>query len=89
MRSIASLFSAAALLTSALVSAHNIQLNAHGRECFFETLHKDDRMSVTFQVGDREFGGAGNLDVDFWVGSFFFFSLSFPIDREGLIEISN
>lgn len=70
MRSIASLFSAAALLTSALVSAHNIQLNAHGLECFFETLHKDDRMSVTFQVGDREFGGAGNLDVDFWVGSF-------------------
>lgn len=68
MRSIASLFSAAALLTSALVSAHNIQLNAHARECFFETLHKDDRMSVTFQVGDREFGGAGNLDVDFWVG---------------------
>ncbi|KAL0633877.1 p24 complex component [Maublancomyces gigas] len=67
MRSIASLFSAAALLTSALVSAHNIQLNAHARECFFETLHKEDRMSVTFQVGDREFGGAGNLDVDFWI----------------------
>lgn len=72
MRSIASLFSAAALLTSAVVSAHNIQLNAHGRECFHETLHKDDRMSVTFQVGDREFGGAGNLDVDFWVGFRFF-----------------
>lgn len=70
MRSIASLFSAAALLTSALVSAHNIQLNSHARECFFETLHKEDRMSVTFQVGDREFGGAGNLDVDFWVGFF-------------------
>lgn len=72
MRSIASLFSAAALFTSAVVSAHNIQLNAHGRECFHETLHKDDRMSVTFQVGDREFGGAGNLDVDFWVGFRFF-----------------
>ena len=24
-------------------------------------------MTVTFQVGDREFGGSGNLDVDFWV----------------------
>lgn len=27
-------------------------------------------MTVTFQVGDREFGGAGNLDVDFWVRFF-------------------
>ena len=24
-------------------------------------------MSVSFQVGDREFGGSGNLDIDFWV----------------------
>lgn len=24
-------------------------------------------MTVSFQVGDREFGGAGNLEVDFWV----------------------
>ena len=30
-------------------------------------LHKDDKMTVTFQVGDREFGGAGNLDIDFWI----------------------
>ena len=47
--------------------AHNIQLGAHGRECFHEQLHKDDKMTVTFQVGDREFGGAGSLDIDFWV----------------------
>jgi hypothetical protein len=47
--------------------AHNIQLKAHSRECFHETLHKDDQMVVTFQVGDREFGGSGNLDIDFWV----------------------
>ena len=24
-------------------------------------------MTVTFQVGDREFGGSGNLDIDFYV----------------------
>ena len=47
--------------------AHNIQLAAHGRECFHEQLHKDDKMTVTFQIGDREFGSAGNLDIDFWV----------------------
>lgn len=49
------------------VTAHNIQLGAHSRECFHEQLHKDDKMTVTFQVGDREFGGAGNLEIDFWV----------------------
>lgn len=51
----------------ALSNAHNIQMKAHSRECFHETLHKDDKMTVTFQVGDREFGGSGNLDIDFWV----------------------
>ncbi|KAI1804080.1 emp24/gp25L/p24 family/GOLD-domain-containing protein [Daldinia bambusicola] len=56
---------AASFLQAAL--AHNIQLPAHGRECFHEELHKDDTMTVTFQTGDREFGGAGNLDIDFWI----------------------
>jgi hypothetical protein len=37
------------------------------RECFHEQLHRDDKMTVTFQVGDREFGGSGNLEIDFWV----------------------
>lgn len=59
------LLSATVLLGSAV--AHNIQLPAHGRECFHESLHHGDKMTVTFQVGDREFGSAGNLDVDFWV----------------------
>lgn len=54
-----------ALLT--LTSAHNIQLRAHSQECFIENLHKEDRMVVTFQVGDREFGGSGNLEIDFYV----------------------
>lgn len=66
--STASVFLAAATLLGA-GAAHNIQLAAHGRECFHESLHKDDKMTVTFQVGDREFGSAGNLDIDFWVGS--------------------
>lgn len=49
------------------VTAHNIVLPARGVECFHESLHRDDKMTVTFQVGDREFGSAGNLDIDFWV----------------------
>lgn len=59
-----------ALLTAAVatvVTAHNVQLAAHSRECFHEDLHTDDQMSVSFQVGDREFGHSGNLDIDFWV----------------------
>ncbi|EDN03966.1 endosomal P24B protein [Histoplasma capsulatum] len=65
-------FSAATVLVSLLgwigvASSHNILLRAHSRECFHEDLHKDDRMTVTFQTGDREFGGSGNLDVSFWV----------------------
>lgn len=57
----------AALLWTRSVLGHTIQLKAHSRECFHEQLHRDDRMTVTFQVGDREFGNSGNLDIDFFV----------------------
>jgi len=57
-------------LTTSL--AHNIQMGAHQRECFHEVLHKGDKLTVTFQVGDREFGGAGNLELDFWVSGHVF-----------------
>ncbi|KAF2682302.1 transmembrane emp24 domain-containing protein 2 precursor [Lentithecium fluviatile CBS 122367] len=60
-------FLAAASGLLALASAHNIQMKAYMRECFHEQLHKDDKMTVTFQVGDREFGGSGNLEIDFWI----------------------
>ena len=56
-------------LNIGLSCAHNILLKAHSRECFNEVLHKGDKMAVTFQVGDREFGGSGNLAIDFWVGT--------------------
>ena len=56
-----------ALLLPLQCLAHNIQLSAHTKECFHENLHRDDKMTVTFQVGDREFGGSGNLEIDFWV----------------------
>ena len=57
----------AATLAFQLAAAHNIVLPAHGIECLHETLQKGDEMTVTYQVGDREFGSAGNLDIDFWV----------------------
>lgn len=82
--SASSLLLAAGLFTSAV--AHNIQLPAHGRECFHESLHKDDKMTVSFQVGDREFGGAGNLEIDFWVwlsSAFGASGLVFPIADSG------
>ncbi|KAH8179837.1 emp24/gp25L/p24 family/GOLD domain-containing protein [Sarocladium implicatum] len=57
----------AATVAFQLAAAHNIVLPAHGIECFHETLQKGDEMTVTYQVGDREFGSAGNLDIDFWI----------------------
>ncbi|KHJ35369.1 putative endosomal p24b protein [Erysiphe necator] len=61
------IFSVTLLSFWGLTDAHNINLPAYGRECFHETLHKEDKMTVTFQVGDREFGGAGSLQIDFWI----------------------
>ena len=37
-------------------------------------------MTVTFQVGDREFGGSGNLEIDFWVSAF-------PLIEDGYIRL--
>jgi hypothetical protein len=48
-------------------NAHTVLLRAHSRECFFEDLHTDDQMTVTYQVSDRESGPVGNLHIDFWV----------------------
>ncbi|KAL9026169.1 MAG: hypothetical protein Q9196_005128, partial [Gyalolechia fulgens] len=67
MRTLTHLGAISLLLLTPLTVAHNINLGAHSRECFHEQLHKDDKMTVTFQVGDREFGGAGNLEIDFWI----------------------
>ncbi|TQS35212.1 hypothetical protein Golomagni_04376 [Golovinomyces magnicellulatus] len=66
MRSLISVLLTAYVLFGPVLG-HNINLQAHGRECFHEVLHKEDKMTVTFQVGDREFGGAGSLHIDFWI----------------------
>ncbi|RKF64710.1 Endosomal protein P24B [Golovinomyces cichoracearum] len=66
MRFLISILLTASRLFGAVLG-HNINLQAHGRECFHEILHKEDKMTVTFQVGDREFGGAGSLHIDFWI----------------------
>jgi hypothetical protein len=39
-----------------------IEVMASKKECFFEDLHKHDKMTVTYQVG-----GGGHLDIDFWL----------------------
>ncbi|GAA6024602.1 hypothetical protein JCM11491_006042 [Sporobolomyces phaffii] len=50
-----------AVASVALVaSAHTIDLAAGTKECFFEDLHTEDKMTVTYQVA-----GGGHLDVDF------------------------
>ncbi|GBB87867.1 hypothetical protein RclHR1_14360006 [Rhizophagus clarus] len=45
-----------------LAAAHTIAIPANTKECFFEDLQIDDKMTITFQVGD-----GGHLDIDFWI----------------------
>lgn len=75
-----------------LAAAHNIQLKAHSRECFHEELHRDDKMTVTFQVGDREFGGSGNLEIDFFVrflpAPLWGTSLTLPLFRSRILPVT-
>ena len=52
------------LLSSLAANAHMIELGAGKKECFFEDLHAEDKMTVTYQVG-----GGGHLDIDFWVSA--------------------
>jgi len=50
------------LAATSIVRAHTIQVQASKKECFFEDLHVNDKMTVTYQVG-----GGGHLDIDFWL----------------------
>jgi len=45
-----------------LVLGHMIDVKASRKECFFEDLHINDKMTVTYQVG-----AGGHLDIDFWL----------------------
>ncbi|PLW10063.1 hypothetical protein PCANC_22843 [Puccinia coronata f. sp. avenae] len=42
--------------------SHTIDVQPGQVSCFFEDLHVDDKMTITFQVG-----GGGHLDIDFWL----------------------
>ncbi|KAM0750520.1 supernatant protein factor, C-terminal domain-containing protein [Meredithblackwellia eburnea MCA 4105] len=48
--------------TRVAVRAHTIDLAASTRDCYFEDLHSEDKMTVTYQVA-----GGGHLDIDFWM----------------------
>jgi len=61
----AQIWSFTVLLFSLCISTslgHIIEVQASQKECFFEDLHVNDKMTVTYQVG-----GGGNLDIDFWL----------------------
>ncbi|KAL9939489.1 hypothetical protein V8E36_001306 [Tilletia maclaganii] len=59
------LYSAMALLLTSWIQpaqAHMIELAPDSKECFFEDLHSNDQMTLTFQVS-----GGGHLDIDVWL----------------------
>lgn len=41
---------------------HTIDVPPRSTICFFEDLHNEDQMTLTFQVA-----GGGHLDIDFWL----------------------
>ncbi|CAD6583108.1 MAG: p24 complex component [Cyphobasidiales sp. Tagirdzhanova-0007] len=50
------------LLAPLSVHAHTIDIQPATRECFFEDLSSEDKMTVTYQVAT-----GGELDLDFWI----------------------
>lgn len=50
------------LQTCRTIQAHTIEIAPGARECFFEDLSAEDKMTVTFQVA-----AGGELDLDFWL----------------------
>lgn len=71
------------VLLQSLVSAHMIDVVAGKKECFFEDLHKNDKVCVVpsqhhwnaclcghillQMTVTYQVGGGGHLDIDFWV----------------------
>ncbi|KAL7421497.1 p24 complex component [Cryptotrichosporon argae] len=53
----------AALALPAL--AHRIEVEPGQKECYYEHLNPEDRMTVTYEVGGSSAGG--HLDIDFYV----------------------
>ncbi|GAA6002611.1 hypothetical protein JCM10207_007593 [Rhodosporidiobolus poonsookiae] len=47
-------------LSALAAHAHTLDLDAGQKDCFFEDLHTEDKMTVTYQVA-----GGGHLDIDF------------------------
>ncbi|KAK9899944.1 supernatant protein factor, C-terminal domain-containing protein [Cystobasidium minutum MCA 4210] len=50
------------LLLASVARAHTIDIAPSTKECFFEDLSAEDKMTVTYQVA-----AGGELDIDFWV----------------------
>lgn len=56
------------LLSLALLAeAHIALLPPRGKECFYETLKRNDELVVSFQVGDRDKSATEQLTADFWI----------------------
>jgi hypothetical protein len=47
--------------------AHNVVLAPYGKQCFFETLKKNDELAISFQVGSRNPTNAEQYQIDFLI----------------------
>ncbi|EGV63802.1 p24 complex component [Yamadazyma tenuis] len=52
-----------------LALCHNVLLPPYGKQCFFETLKKNDELAISFQVGSRDPQNGEQLKASFYIGS--------------------
>lgn len=60
-------FAFAWLAFFAIVLAHTVLMPPNGKQCFFESLKKNDELAISFQVGSRNPNNAEQFTVDFYI----------------------
>ncbi|KAI5962691.1 EMP24 [Candida pseudojiufengensis] len=51
------------------ILSHNVLLQPYGKQCFFETLKKNDELAISFQVGSRDPHNSEQYDIEFYITS--------------------
>lgn len=55
------------LLVASSALAHNVLLKPYAKQCFFETLNKNDELAISFQVGSRNPQNHEQYTCDFYI----------------------
>ncbi|CAX40271.1 endosomal protein precursor, putative [Candida dubliniensis CD36] len=64
-----SLFVSLFLFFISSISAHNVLIAPYGKQCFYESLNKNDELAISFQVGSRNPYNSEQYTIDFYINS--------------------